>query len=305
MSSPSQPPEDSSQLPPTFEQPVEGEPGHPGSLQWDGTQRQWVPPSLPHAWGPGSQQWLTMSNPAGQIAQGSGVPQTPYPPATASQQPWAPGGEAGQQQGATPSSSRQIPLPPIHQSNPGRHPGQPLWSSGGSSGQTISSGSPGFAHSQGTAAPPPPSLFLRFSSQKRDVLNADVVDNHGRVLYRVESDRKSTGIFDHNNRVLAVIDWHHSNPRLTYYERKMKVNEWIPMAEASNGRVISHNGRPYTWREANGLFVLKSSAGRNMARCNANGYVEIEILPEGLQLGLLESVLLSVILMASGRPLGD
>lgn len=231
MSTPSQQPEDTSQTPPTYEQPTQGEPAHPGSLQWDGTQRQWVPPSLPHAWGAGPQQWLSMANPAGPAAQGAGVPQVPYPPATASQ-PWAPGGEAGQQQGATSSSFRQVPPPPIHQSNPVRHPGQSLWSSGDSAAQPMPSASSGFTHPQGTAAPPP-SLFLRFSSQKRDVLNADVVNNHGRALYRVESDRKSTGIFDHNNRVLAVIDWHHSNPRLTYYERKMKVNEWIPLAEAS------------------------------------------------------------------------
>lgn len=52
-------------------------------------------------------------------------------------------------------------------------------------------------------------------------------------------------------------------------------------------------------------FQLRSSAGRTVARCNANSYVEVEILPEGVQLGILEPVVLAVLLMASGRPLGD
>ena len=54
------------------------------------------------------------------------------------------------------------------------------------------------------------------------------------------------------------------------------------------------------------IWQLQSAPGHNLAVWNdLKDYVEIEVLPEGLQAGIIEPALLSVILMQSGRPIGD
>ncbi|KAI0260063.1 hypothetical protein BC834DRAFT_902789 [Gloeopeniophorella convolvens] len=164
--------------------------------------------------------------------------------------------------------------------------------------------------------PPPyterPSIKLNISDAGPSIINAVVTDTAGRPLYTTSSNSKRTTLISSgSNTGVATVEWDRSSPRMVFRGRKMKCKEWLPLAgPETQSRLLTHGDARFTWtkRSTTGYLIPADRPGLAVARwrIKRTDELRLEIFQEALVVpGFLEAIVLSVVLLRSGRPLGD
>ncbi|KAH9985979.1 hypothetical protein BJV74DRAFT_546454 [Russula compacta] len=163
------------------------------------------------------------------------------------------------------------------------------------------------------AYPTRPSIKLRISCGSSNILNSEVVDESGRPLYSITSNSKRTTLVSCKDNVeVAAVDWDRANPRVVFREKKMKCKDWLSLAgPETNFRTFTHGDAQLTWVEqsTSGHLIHANRPGLALARWHINSYTDelhLEIFHEALvEHRLLEAIILSLLLLRSGRSLGE
>ncbi|KAI0293865.1 hypothetical protein B0F90DRAFT_1760202 [Multifurca ochricompacta] len=177
--------------------------------------------------------------------------------------------------------------------------------------------------------PPPrytqrPSIKLSVSSAGTDILNAVVTDETGKLLYSTSSNSKRTKLLScgnsnnnnssssSNKAEVATVEWDRSSPRIMFRGKKMKCKEWLPLAGSeTEARTLTHGDAQFTWMQnsTSGYMIPADRPGLAVAKWRIKSRTDqlrLEIFQEALvEPGLLEAIILSIVLLRSGRTLGD
>ena len=173
---------------------------------------------------PGQQQpyWGGAPPPPGAPPQ-QFYPSSPQPPYGGPPQQWGPPPQHPSQWGAQPQQQWGGPTPPPPQQQWGGPP----------------PGAPGAPQGQWGGAPPmgpggmyaPGSVVFRFSGSKSGILNSEVVDQFGRPVFRIKTDKHTTDVLDYSDRTIAHLRWWDHGPKIKYHDHESKVKEWIPLTK--------------------------------------------------------------------------
>ncbi|KAN0140533.1 hypothetical protein V8E53_001742 [Lactarius tabidus] len=177
-----------------------------------------------------------------------------------------------------------------------------------------------------------PSIELKISSHGAKILNAVVVDSAGRSLYSISSDGSHTKLLaQRDNAKVATIDWDRSSPRMVFRGKKFKCKEWLPRARPdTESRMFVHGDSQLTWMQKSdrgyvspllptitplcrsinpSQLIPANRPGLVMAKWRTdarNDGLRLQIFQEVfVEPGLLEAILLSLVLLQSGLPIGD
>ncbi|TDL30013.1 hypothetical protein BD410DRAFT_49825 [Rickenella mellea] len=250
--------------------------------------------------------WTPSGPPSGPPQPYGAPPQwTPQAPQWGSPQPQWSGAPPQQQWAGTPPPQPQWtggpPQQPQQQWTGG--PPQQQWGAGAPQQQWGPKG-----YQQPSQGPPQASHpVFRFTSPDASILNTTVLDPNGQVAFTVSSDKKHTEIRDQQSQVIASIDWSHSNPVLQYRGEKFKAKEWVPLNKKKTSRALTHQGIHYEWVEENdNKAFLTSATGQRVVIWNdVNDTSSVELLPDGMKIGILEPAVVALVIMLSKRSLGD
>ncbi|KAI9464777.1 hypothetical protein F5148DRAFT_173825 [Russula earlei] len=158
-----------------------------------------------------------------------------------------------------------------------------------------------------------PSIKLKIPSGSSNIVNSEVVDEAGQALYSISStSKRTTLVAARDNAKVATIEWDRSSPRMVFRRKKMKCKEWLPLAgPETQSRILTHGDVQFTWMDqlTSGHLIPANRPGLAMARWRIKSQTDIlilEIFQEALvEPGLLEAIVLSLVLLRSGRSLGD
>ncbi|KAI0251566.1 hypothetical protein BJV78DRAFT_1282419 [Lactifluus subvellereus] len=158
-----------------------------------------------------------------------------------------------------------------------------------------------------------PSINLKLSSSISNIVTATVVDAAGQSLYSISSNSKRTTLLScENSAEVATVNWDRSNPRMVFRGKKMKCKEWLPLAGLdTESRILTHGDAQFTWmqRSTSGYLIPANKPGLAVAKWRTKWRTDelhLEIFKEApVEAGLLEAIVLSVVLLRSGRSLGD
>ncbi|KAF8495570.1 hypothetical protein F5888DRAFT_565572 [Russula emetica] len=158
-----------------------------------------------------------------------------------------------------------------------------------------------------------PSVKLKIPGGSSNISNSVVVSASGRSLYSISSNSKRTTLVSCRDNVeVATVDWDRSSPRMVFLRKKMKCKEWLPLAGPdTETRLLTHGDEQYTWvhRPTSGYLIPANRPGLAVARWRVKSRTDelrLEIFQEALvESGLLNAIVLSIVLIRSGRSLGD
>lgn len=158
-----------------------------------------------------------------------------------------------------------------------------------------------------------PSVKLKIPGGSSDIFNSVVVSASGQSLYSISSNSKRTTLVSCRDNVeVATVEWDRSSPRMVFRRKKMKCKEWLPLAGPdTEARMLTHSDDKYTWmhRPTSGYLIPANRPGLAVARWRAKSRTDelrLEIFQEALvESSLLEAIVLSIVLIRSGRSLGD
>jgi len=158
-----------------------------------------------------------------------------------------------------------------------------------------------------------PSIKLKFSSSGVKIVNAVVVDPAGHSLYTISSDSKRTKLLSHSdNTEVATVEWNRSSPRMVFRGKKIKCKEWLAQAAPeTESRKFVHGHSHFTWMQqsSRGFLIPTNQPGLAVAKWHTESRTDelhLQIFQEAIvEPGLIEAIVLSVILLQSGRPLND
>jgi hypothetical protein len=75
-----------------------------------------------------------------------------------------------------------------------------------------------------------PSVKLKITRGKSDIIMSVVIDAAGQSLYSISSNsRRTTVVACKNNVEVANVEWNRSSPRMVFRRKKMKCKEWLPL----------------------------------------------------------------------------
>jgi len=128
------------------------------------------------------------------------------------------------------------------------------------------------------------------------------------VYYKFAGNSDATEMRDRDDKIIARFEWHtFTANKLDYKLHKYDIKNWIPLSKKKR-RTVTHNGRDYEWVAIDNVHVLQivGMPGHNAAIWdNHKGVVNVEILPEGLLLDLIEPIVLSIAILESGHSIGE
>ncbi|KAH9969709.1 hypothetical protein BC827DRAFT_1262916 [Russula dissimulans] len=158
-----------------------------------------------------------------------------------------------------------------------------------------------------------PSIKLKIPGGASDILNSVVVDTAGESLFSISSTSKHTVFVSSRGNVkVATVEWDRSSPRIIFRQRKVKCKEWLPRAAPeTESRVLTQGDAQFIWmnQSTSGYIIPANRHGLGVARWHINSNsdeLHLQIFQEALvESGLLEAIVLSLVLLRSGRSLGD
>jgi len=158
-----------------------------------------------------------------------------------------------------------------------------------------------------------PSITLKIPGGASDILNSVVVDPTGRSLYSVSSTSKRTTLVSCRDNVqVATVEWDRPSPLLVFRQKKMKCRKWLPrVSPETDSRVFTHGETQFSWidQSTSGYLIPANRPGLSVAQWFIKSHSDelgLGIFQETLvESGLLEVIVLSLVLLRSGRPLGD
>jgi len=157
------------------------------------------------------------------------------------------------------------------------------------------------------------SVKLKIPNGSSNIVNSVVVDAVGRSLFSISSNSKRTTLVSCRNDLnVATIEWDRSSPRIVFGGKKVKCKDWLPRAgPETESRLLTHGDVRYTWmnQSTSGYLIPANRPGLAVVRWRLKSRtdeVSLEIFQEALvESGLLEAIVISLVLLRSGRPLGD
>ncbi|KAI9508977.1 hypothetical protein F5148DRAFT_1191211 [Russula earlei] len=156
-------------------------------------------------------------------------------------------------------------------------------------------------------------IKFRIPSGSSNIVNSEVVDRAGQALYSISStSKRTTLVAAGDNAKVATVEWDRSSPRMVFRRKKMRCKEWLPLAgPETQSRILTHGDVQFAWMDqlTSGYLIPANRPGLAVARWRIKSRTDIlilEILQEALvEPGLLEAIVLSLVLLRSGRSLGD
>ncbi|KAI0274141.1 hypothetical protein BGY98DRAFT_995716 [Russula aff. rugulosa BPL654] len=160
-----------------------------------------------------------------------------------------------------------------------------------------------------------PSLKLSFTSGASNILNSAVVDAANQTLYSISSNSKRTTMVSCRDNVeVATVQWDRHSPRMVFRRKKVKCKEWLKLAGPDNdSRILTLGDAQFTWMQgqgsASGHLIPANRPGLEIARWQIKSSTDeiiLDIFQEtAVEFGLLDSIVLSVVLLRSGYSFGD
>ncbi|KAH9985925.1 hypothetical protein BJV77DRAFT_1030835 [Russula vinacea] len=158
-----------------------------------------------------------------------------------------------------------------------------------------------------------PSHKLRIPSGASDILNSVVFNAAGQSLYSITSNSKRTTVISCADNVeVATVQWDCASPRMVFRRKKIKCKAWLPLTGPQNEfRMFTHGDAQFTWtlRSSSGHLIPANRPGLSVAQWHINPRTDeliLEIFQEPpVEFALFESIVLSVVLLRSGRTFGD
>jgi len=158
-----------------------------------------------------------------------------------------------------------------------------------------------------------PFVKLKVTRGKSDIVNSVVVNAAGQSLFSISSDSKRTTMIACKNNVeVATVEWNRFSPRMVFRRKKMKCKEWLPLAGPEKSRKLAHGDSQLIWMNkssTSGHLIPANRSGLSVAGWHIKPHsddLDLEIFQEALvESGLLEAIVVSVVLLRSGRSLGD
>jgi len=156
-----------------------------------------------------------------------------------------------------------------------------------------------------------PSVELKISGGRSNIVNSVIVDAAGRSLFSVKSNSRRTVLVSCKNNVeIARVKWNWMSPCMVFRGKKMTCEEWLPLARPeSESRLLTHGDAQLTWvdQSTSGYLIPANRPGLAVAQWHIKSRSDeltLEVFQEALvESGLLEAIILSLMLLRSGRPL--
>ncbi|KAF5376268.1 hypothetical protein D9615_008553 [Tricholomella constricta] len=178
--------------------------------------------------------------------------------------------------------------------------------------------------SQQTKSTPTPSVFgalpytgiavsdlvtFYFSSFRPDVLNCVVTGRQNQVYYRIDTDIDAAGysvITNSEGAKIALVEWRNSPAvEVRGVVHKQPINHWLRLSPNRSSRDMEVRGMRYVWTPVDksiNLYTSGISGVTFLARITrGSAHISLEITPDALQLGLLDSVIVATLLLQCGR----
>ncbi|KIK54834.1 hypothetical protein GYMLUDRAFT_176576 [Collybiopsis luxurians FD-317 M1] len=157
-----------------------------------------------------------------------------------------------------------------------------------------------------------PSIYqFQFVSFSPDILNCTVLGPQSKPYFRLVDNAPShnfTLLQDRDGKSLAVVEWRQSPGAVVEIRdiiRKQLVSSWLPLSADRKYRYMNALNRTFVWVPQNGnvgLYTYGTTTPELYARfVRAEGGVTLEITSTAIQIGLLESCVMAVALLQSGR----
>jgi len=160
-----------------------------------------------------------------------------------------------------------------------------------------------------------PSIMLTIPGGGSDILNSAIVDAAGQSLFSISSTSKRTTIVSCKDNIkFATVEWDRPSPLIVFRRKKVKCRQWLPRAAPeTDSRVftLDDSDSQFTWMDQtnSGYLIPANRHGLAVARWHIKSHsdeLHLEIFQEALvQSGLLAAIVLSLVILRSGRSLGD
>ncbi|KAF8348546.1 hypothetical protein F5887DRAFT_1157016 [Amanita rubescens] len=140
-------------------------------------------------------------------------------------------------------------------------------------------------------APSSNSLKLEFTSFNPSVLNCTVLGTQGQVFYQVVTDPHNPGytvLKNASGKNVALVEW-----------------QGPPARGDSSSRIMDVRGIHYTWAPHNKTIQLIATGPSDSillaSIMRGTEAISLEVTPDAIQLGILDSIVTATFLLQSGR----
>ncbi|KAJ7088275.1 hypothetical protein C8R44DRAFT_649566 [Mycena epipterygia] len=152
-------------------------------------------------------------------------------------------------------------------------------------------------------------LTFSFSSSHGTVLNAALVGSDGRTYFHVSTERSAPGrtlVTDSNGARVGLIMWS-AQPTvgIDALGWTLRASQWLCLSSDRTSRTIVVGGKQFSWRPNGGcieMISLDNYDTQLFARISksANSTI-LQLTPMAVQSNLLQVIVLSAVLLMSGR----
>ncbi|KAJ7164743.1 hypothetical protein C8R43DRAFT_1167046 [Mycena crocata] len=151
--------------------------------------------------------------------------------------------------------------------------------------------------------------FTFVSPPNGTILNSTVNGPQAQTYFRVTTDSTASGfsvVQNARRQSVAVIEWRR-RPVVEVYGVVSKRNsaQWLALSADKTHRIMNVRGCDFGWMPEDryiGLYNLSTSTPQFLGRISQGQEgTMLEITPEGLELGLLETFVASALLLMCGR----
>ncbi|KAF9258403.1 hypothetical protein L218DRAFT_877186 [Marasmius fiardii PR-910] len=185
------------------------------------------------------------------------------------------------------------------------------WTGSGSSSQYPEPSIYGaLPFSAGSSSSPNDSILtFTFTSFDPNITNCIVLGPNSRPFFRIIDNSPSTGftLFQNNEgRSIAIIEWMRSATVVEIRDivQKQLVSSWLAVSQDRSYRTMIARNRSFVWTTREnyvGLFTPGPSSQCYAKVIRGEESVVLQITAQAVQLGLLESCVVAVVLLQSGR----
>ncbi|XP_006463489.1 hypothetical protein AGABI2DRAFT_179825 [Agaricus bisporus var. bisporus H97] len=161
--------------------------------------------------------------------------------------------------------------------------------------------------------PPPPSRTITYylTGFKPDIFNCCVIGSQNQVYYQIVTDSNMPGytvIKNAEGKNISLIEWQaHPFVEIRGVLAKQNVMNWLRVSPDNSYRSMEIRGTRYIWAPRDKSINLYSGGNGTPAMFLAkvtrsgNQTITIEMIPDAIQLGLLDPIVTATTLLLSGR----
>ncbi|KAF9476962.1 hypothetical protein BDN70DRAFT_949149 [Pholiota conissans] len=148
--------------------------------------------------------------------------------------------------------------------------------------------------------------FINFNP---NILNCSIVNSQSQTVYRIVTDNQMPGytvIKNVEGKNVSLVEWQtHPMVEVRGQLSKQYVRTWLPLSSDKSSRTMTVRGMTYTWAPRERSINLYAGGSRNpmfLAKITrTNGAITLEMTPDAVQLGLLDTAVSAALLLQCGR----